>query len=68
VKTAREDNWSRLGYRQLPRAALGLTKAVQYGIDRYPAIVFDGQAEVFGIADVEQAFHRYRQWREDVVR
>ena len=47
-------------------AALGLSKAVQYGLDRYPAIVFDGQAVVYGVTDVGEAFRRYRQWQEAV--
>jgi integrating conjugative element protein (TIGR03757 family) len=46
------------------QAAIGLTKAIQFGIDRYPAIVFDNQAVVFGITDLEQALSLYRQWRE----
>jgi len=49
---------------RVQRAALGLSKAVQYGIDRYPAIVFDGQAVVFGVDDVREAIDRYRQWQE----
>jgi integrating conjugative element protein (TIGR03757 family) len=52
----------------LQRAARGLSRDVQYGLDRYPAIVFDGQAVVYGVADVAEALHRYRQWREDAVR
>jgi len=49
---------------RVQRAALGLSKAVQYGIDRYPAIVFDGQVVVFGVDDVREAIDRYRQWQE----
>ena len=49
---------------RVQRAALGLTKAMQYGLDRYPAIVFDGQAVVFGVDDVREAIDRYRQWQE----
>jgi integrating conjugative element protein (TIGR03757 family) len=48
----------------LQQAAIGLTKAMQYGLDRYPAIVFDNQAVVFGITDLEQALRLYRQWQE----
>ena len=46
------------------KAAIGLSKAVQYGIDRYPAIVFDGEAVVYGVTDLAEALHRYRQWQE----
>ena len=50
---------------RVQRAALGLSKAMQYGVDRYPAIVFDGRAVVYGVSDVEVALHRYR-WRREV--
>lgn len=45
-------------------AAVGLAKAMQYGIDRYPAIVFDGKTVVYGVTDIGEALDRYRQWRE----
>lgn len=48
---------------ELENAANGLLKAMQYGIDRYPAIVFDGRAVVYGITDIQAATQRYRQWR-----
>lgn len=48
---------------ELENAANGLVQAMQYGIDRYPAIVFDGNAVVYGITDVRAATQRYRQWQ-----
>ncbi len=48
---------------ELENAANGLLKAMQYGIDRYPAIVFDGKAVVYGITDIRAATQMYRQWR-----
>ena len=48
---------------ELENAAKGLVQAMQYGIDRYPAIVFDGNAVVYGITDVRAATQRYRQWQ-----
>ena len=48
---------------QMQRAAMGLAKAVQYGVDRYPAIVFDGQMVVYGVTDLEAALQYYRVWR-----
>ncbi len=48
----------------LQQTAIGLSKAMQYGLDRYSAIVFDRQAVVFGITDLEQALRLYRQWQE----
>ncbi|MCU7804262.1 MAG: TIGR03757 family integrating conjugative element protein [Candidatus Thiodiazotropha sp. (ex Lucinoma borealis)] len=54
------DEASRL---QMQHAAMGLAKAVQYGIDRYPAIVFDGRVVVYGINDLKVAFAHYDIWR-----
>jgi len=48
---------------RLRNAAIGLTKALQYGIDRYPAMVFDGQCVVYGVTDLGQALHRYHLWQ-----
>ena len=44
-------------------AATGLAKAMQYGIDRFPAIVFDRQAVVYGETDVQAAHTHYQAWR-----
>jgi len=49
---------------RMGRAAIGLATAKQYGIDRYPAIVFDGEAVVYGVTDLQAALQRYRRWRE----
>ncbi len=43
--------------------AVGLAKAMQYGIDRYPAIVFDGKAVIYGLTDVDAALDHYRTWQ-----
>jgi integrating conjugative element protein (TIGR03757 family) len=45
-------------------AAHGLTLASQYGIERAPAIVFDGQAVVYGVKDIHAALLRHERWRE----
>ncbi|MEA3278207.1 MAG: TIGR03757 family integrating conjugative element protein [Pseudomonadota bacterium] len=45
------------------QAAIGLLKAAEYGIDRYPAIVLDGQAVVYGVTDVGEALRHYRMWQ-----
>ena len=47
---------------RLRRAAVGLARAVHYGIDRYPAMVFDGQSVVYGLTDLEAALAHYRRW------
>jgi len=53
---------------ELENAANGLVQAMQYGIDRYPAIVFDGKAVVYGITDIRAATQRYRQWQAGEAR
>jgi integrating conjugative element protein (TIGR03757 family) len=50
---------------ELENAAKGLVQAMQYGIDRYPAIVFDGHAVVYGVTDVQAATRIYEQWQEE---
>ncbi|MEW8507208.1 MAG: TIGR03757 family integrating conjugative element protein [Candidatus Thiodiazotropha sp.] len=50
---------------RMQRAAKGLAKAMQYGVDRYPAIVFDGQAVVYGVTDVQSALAHYLVWRRE---
>jgi integrating conjugative element protein (TIGR03757 family) len=49
-------------------AAIGLAKAVQYGVDRYPAIVFDGRAVVYGVTDLVEALDRFEDWQRDQTR
>lgn len=44
-------------------AAIGLAKAVQYGVDRYPAIVVNGTAVLYGVTDLGEAVARYEAWR-----
>ena len=53
---------------RMQRAAMGLVKAMQYGIDRYPAIVFDGEVAIYGVTDIGEALHRYQEWREGRTR
>lgn len=45
-------------------AAMGLAKAVQYGVDRYPAVVINGTAVVYGVTDLVESVARYEAWRE----
>lgn len=49
---------------ELENAAKGLMQALQYGINRYPAIVFDGQAVVYGVTDIDAAARFYDHWKE----
>jgi integrating conjugative element protein (TIGR03757 family) len=46
-------------------AFAGFLISLQYGIDRYPAIVFDGgESVVYGITDIKQALKHYQRWRD----
>ena len=45
-------------------AAVGLVRAMQYGVDRYPAIVFNNTAVIYGVTDLAEAVQRYDAWRE----
>lgn len=49
-------------------AAIGLAKAVQYGVARYPAIVFDGRAVVYGVTDLVEALDRHEAWQREQAR
>jgi integrating conjugative element protein (TIGR03757 family) len=70
VEPAKAEALSRIGALNEVRiapaknAAIGLAKAIQYGIDRYPAIVFNGGAVVYGVTDLVDAIARYGVWRE----
>ena len=44
-------------------AATGLAKALQYGVERYPAVVFDGEAVVYGLTDLNIALEQYQIWK-----
>ena len=48
---------------RMQATATALARAMQYGIDRYPAIVFNGQAVVYGITDLQSAIAHYQAWR-----
>ena len=37
---------------------------MHYGIDRTPAIVFDRQAVIYGVTELDDAIEQYTQWRE----
>ena len=48
---------------RLEHSARSLAKAVQYGIEKYPAIVFDGEFVVYGLSDLSAALRHYRHWQ-----
>ena len=47
----------------LTHAYQGLLKARQYSLQKLPAVVFDGQAVVYGITISSQALSHYRRWQ-----
>jgi integrating conjugative element protein (TIGR03757 family) len=51
---------------RMQSAAIGLAKVMQYGIDRYPAIVFDNQAVVYGVTDLKAALGFHQAWQAGV--
>ncbi len=53
---------SKATQRQLQRSATALAKAMQYGVEKYPAIVFDGELVVYGVSDLSVALRHYRHW------
>ena len=40
------------------------TKAMDYGLTHYPALVFNGQAIIYGVTDVLDGLNRYQTWLE----
>jgi integrating conjugative element protein (TIGR03757 family) len=52
--------------RRMQLSAIGLAKAIHYGIDRFPAVVFDGQTVVYGVTDLSAALAHYQVWRTRV--
>jgi integrating conjugative element protein (TIGR03757 family) len=49
---------------QLEHSATALAAALQYGVQQYPAIVFDGEFVVYGVTDLSIALAHYRQWQQ----
>jgi integrating conjugative element protein (TIGR03757 family) len=48
---------------RVAESALALARAVELGIDRYPAIVIDGQWVLYGLTDLSAAVTLYRRWQ-----
>lgn len=49
---------------RVERAYQAQLRARELGIDRYPAVVFDDIAVIYGLTDLVEAMARYRQWRQ----
>ena len=60
------DRIARIGQMQLEediRAAyLPLASMMTHGFDRYPVILFDQQAVVYGVTDIPHAYEHYMDW------
>ena len=52
--------------KRMQQSAIGLAKAMQYGINHYPAIIFDGQVVIYGVTDLQTALAHYQAWRTGV--
>ena len=50
---------------ELRTAYLPLGTMMAYGLDRYPVIIFDKQAVIYGMTDLSLAINRYRQWLKE---
>ncbi|MBL4885698.1 MAG: TIGR03757 family integrating conjugative element protein [Planctomycetaceae bacterium] len=46
----------------LVKAYKALTTAMSYDLDRYPAMIFDGEVVIYGITDVSLATQIYQDW------
>lgn len=46
----------------LVKAYQALTTAMSYDLDRYPAMIFDGEVVIYGITDVSLATQIYQDW------
>lgn len=69
AKRQLENTFHRMGpaavRKAFSKAFMAQQVAVQYGLKRYPAIVFNqGKAVVYGVTDVSQAIERYNAWKE----
>lgn len=56
-----QQHQAELAQRILP-AYVGLGKAINLGISHFPALVFNGEAVIVGITDIQQGLAIYRDW------
>ena len=49
---------------RVARAYRAELRARELGIDRYPAVIFDGQFVVYGLTDLPTALTHYRRWQQ----
>ncbi|PHS00162.1 MAG: TIGR03757 family integrating conjugative element protein [Blastopirellula sp.] len=46
----------------LVKAYKALTTAMAYDLDRYPAMIFDGEVVIYGLTDISVATKVYQDW------
>lgn len=51
--------------KELREAYQALILSMQYGLDRYPAVIFDQQVIVYGVTDLHAATKQYRHWLKE---
>jgi integrating conjugative element protein (TIGR03757 family) len=51
---------------QLRATATGLLAAQRYELTRYPALVINGEAVIYGLTDPTEAVRHYQTWRGEV--
>lgn len=49
---------------RIKASAEALMRAMELGVERYPAIVFDEALVAYGVTDLPAAIAQYRQWRD----
>ena len=69
AKKAILNRFQNIGHEKLKQqfmtAYQGVIKSTEYGLDRYPAIIFDqGKAVVYGITDLKSALLKYQHWHK----
>ena len=68
AKKALEKRFKKMGdaaiKQQFMQAYHGVILSTQYGLTRYPAVVFErGQSVIYGVTDLNQAINLYRLWQ-----
>ncbi len=68
AKKALEKQFKKMGdaavKQQFMQAYHGVTLSTQYGLTRYPAVVFErGHSVIYGVTNLNQAVNLYRKWQ-----
>ena len=68
AKKALEKRFKKMGdaaiKQQFMQAYHGVILSTQYGLTRYPAVVFEqGQSVIYGVTNLDQAVNLYRLWQ-----